>query len=120
LEDFNPADKLEILISANNLIVVADGHIRVVGDNAAAPPTHLDGLNNMARREIPLSELNDQILTIGSTGTASILPVAWLSYHAKQLPRGNLVSWSTAQERDNREFIILKSTDAKEFNEVGA
>jgi len=119
LADMEPTDNLEIMISADNLTVENDGVLRIVGDDAAAPRFHLEGWNNMARREMPLADLHQQILTIGGTGIAAILPVDWLSHQAQQLPKGILVSWSTAQERDNREFTVLKSIDATEFHELG-
>ncbi|HLW19456.1 MAG TPA: hypothetical protein VKX33_04000 [Cyclobacteriaceae bacterium] len=119
LNDVAAEDKLEIRISADNLIVVRDEDLRIVSDISAAPPDHLPGLNNIARRELSTLDLKRQILTIGSTGIASILPIAWLSYGARQFAHGNLVSWSTAQERNNREFLVFKSIDAKQFDEIG-
>ena len=119
LESDAPTDQLEILMAADNLIVVDDDHLRIVGDDAAAPGNHLGGMDNMAGREINLNDLDGQTLTIGSTGTASILPVTWLSYQAEELPNGNLISWSTAKEEDNKGFIILKSFNARDFDEIG-
>src|SRR5690606_3681469 len=73
----------------------------------------------MGGRAMTLADLNGQNLTLGSTGVASILPVTWLSYQAEELPYGNLVSWSTAQEEGNQEFVILKSIDAINFEDIG-
>jgi hypothetical protein len=32
---------------------------------------------------------------------------------------GNVISWNTAQEIDNKQFIIQKSTDGKDFSTIG-
>src|SRR5690606_33658452 len=109
----------EIRISADNLIVVDDGHLRIIGNDAAAPGFHLPALDGAGARAVTLAELNGQNLTLGSTGVTSILPVTWLSYQAEELPYGNLVSWSTAKEENNKEFVILKSIDAENFEDIG-
>jgi len=119
LTDGIDTDNLEVRISAHNLIVVDDDHLRIIGNAAAAPGFHLPALDGMGGRAMTLADLNGQNLTLGSTGVASILPVTWLSYQAEELPYGNLVSWSTAQEEGNQEFVILKSIDAINFEDIG-
>ena len=119
VSDFFDGDNLEIRISADNLIVVDDEHLRIVGNGAAAPGSHLPAVDGLGGRAMTLEELDGQILTLASTGVASVLPVTWLSYQAEEFPYGNLVSWSTAQEEDNKEFLILKSNDAIYFENIG-
>lgn len=119
LAGFTETDNLEVRISADNLTLADGGHPRIIGNGAAAPGSHLPALDGLGGRTITLNELNGQNLTLGSTGIASILPVIWLSYQAEEFPYGNLVSWSTAQEEDNKEFIILKSNDAINFEDIG-
>jgi hypothetical protein len=119
LAGFTATDNLEIHISADNLIVVDDGHLRIIGIGDAAPGSHLPALDGLGGRAMTLAELNGQNITLGSTGVASILPVTWLSYQAEELPYGNLISWSTAKEEDNKEFVILKSNDAINFENIG-
>src|SRR5690606_23436564 len=119
LTDGIDTDNLEIRISADNLIVVDDDHLRIIGNTAAAPGSHLPALDGLGGRAMTLADLNGQNLTLGSTGVASILPITWLSYQAEELPYGNLVSWSTAQEERNKEFAILKSMDAINFEDIG-
>src|SRR5690606_3504332 len=119
LLSFNAASTTKIYtLSLHDALPIYED-LRIVSDISAAPPDHLPGLNNIARRELSTLDLKRQILTIGSTGIASILPIAWLSYGARQFAHGNLVSWSTAQERNNREFLVFKSIDAKQFDEIG-
>ena len=112
-------DQPEVWISLDNLIIVDDEHARVVGLDAAAPGSHFTSQEGFAGRAISLADLHEEILTIGSTGVMSILPVTWLSYQAEESPRGNLISWSTAKEDDDVMFVILKSTDGIRFDEVG-
>ena len=119
LTDGIDTDNLEVWISADNLIVVDDDHLRIIGNGAAAPGFHLPALDGLGGRAMTLADLNGQNLTLGSTGVASILPVTWLSYQAEELPSGNLVSWSTAHEEGNKEFVIFKSIDAINFDDIG-
>jgi hypothetical protein len=119
LADLAANDNLEVWISADNLIGVDEDHLRIIGDDSAAPGSHLPALDGLGRRAMTLADLNGQNLTLGSTGIASILPVTWLSYQAEELYHGNLVSWSTSKEEANKEFVIWKSTDAVQFYEIG-
>src|SRR5690606_6295975 len=89
------ADLLEVWISTDNLIIVDEEHARLVGIDAAAPGSHLSSQAGLARRAISLADLHGEILTVGSTGLRSILPVTWLSLQAEASEHGNLVSWTT-------------------------
>ncbi|MEX2593367.1 MAG: T9SS type A sorting domain-containing protein [Anditalea sp.] len=117
------AGSLELLISADSLIVVNEEDLRIVSDEVAASGAHLSGMDDgvyLARRSLNFNDLNNETFTIGSTGIASILPVSWLSYAAEELFTGNLISWSTTKEVENEKFIILKSIDdGADFEEIG-
>jgi hypothetical protein len=121
--NYEEADNLELEISAHNLVVVDERDLRIVSDLAAAPGSHVVGLDTVgfyARRYLEFSQLDKQTFTIGSTGVASILPVTWLTYSAEELVTGNLISWSTSMEKDNEVFKILRSTnEGKSFHELG-
>ncbi|HLT07337.1 MAG TPA: T9SS type A sorting domain-containing protein [Cyclobacteriaceae bacterium] len=117
----NPTEAtlLELRISADNLIVVDDEHLRIIGPNAAAPEAHLPAVDRWAGREITLANLDGQHLTLGSTGVASILPVSWLSQEAVEHPDGILIQWSTTKEENNSGFTLLRSWDGVGFEEIG-
>ena len=119
LSDFPATDQLEVWISADNLIIAEDDHLRITGSESAAPGSHLPATDGWARRAVNLPELNGQRLTLGTTGIASILPVSWLSFGAEELPEGNLIHWSTTKEENCKAFGILKSSDAVHFEEIG-
>lgn len=122
--NYGESDVLDMRISADNLIVIDEQDLRIVSDQSAAPGSHLLGVESdggfYAGRSLSFSDLNNQTFTIGSTGIASILPVTWLSYSAEELLTGNLISWSTSMEVENKRFIILRSTDIRDyFDEIG-
>lgn len=119
LQNFVATDHLQIHIDADQLIVVDDEDLRLVGNLSAAPGTHISATDNRAGREMSLSELNNQTLTIGSTGVHSVLPLVWVSFHVEELSTGNLIQWSTAKEEQNKEFVVLKSYNARDFDEIG-
>lgn len=122
-----PSDALELHISADNLLVVDEGDLRIVSDAKAAPGEHLPGQDeegDFARRSITFEDLDNTTgpptFTVGSTGILSTLPVTWLSYSAEEVSNGNLISWSTSVEVDNMVFIILRSTDnGGNFEQIG-
>lgn len=113
------ADLLEVWISTDNLIIVDEEHARLVGIDAAASGSHLSSQAGLAGRAISLADLHGEILTVGSSGLRSILPVTWLSLQAEASEHGNLVSWTTAKEDHDVIFVIFKSTDGMAFEEVG-
>ncbi|KAA9331251.1 hypothetical protein [Adhaeribacter soli] len=49
-----------------------------------------------------------------------ILPVTLISFSVKAFtPSANLLTWKTAQEKDNSHFAIESSTNGREFKEIG-
>lgn len=114
-------DSLSLYISGDNLEVMNEEDLRVVGNEGAAPGSNLPVLAGIfAGRAISFSDLNNsQSYTMGITGINSILPVNWLSYTAEELQTGNLIQWSTTKEAENAGFSILKSGgDGAEFEKV--
>ncbi len=103
---------LEMRISAENLIVDQVDDIRIVGNGVPAPGTHLLGLDPgwlWARRNLEFSELDGNTFTVGSYRVLSVLPVTWLEEEA-QWENGTVrITWSTAAEKKNQKFRILRS-----------
>lgn len=48
-----------------------------------------------------------------------LLPVELVNYTAKATALGNLLNWETGSERNNKHFIISRSTDGKTFDQIG-
>jgi hypothetical protein len=58
----------------------------------------------------------DEMLELHYTGT---LPVSFLDFSAKKQNTGGvLLNWSTASEKENSHFEILRSIDGKSFNNI--
>lgn len=103
---------LEMRISAENLIVDQVDDIRVVGNGVPAPGTHLPGLDPgwlWARRDLDFSELDGNTFTVGSYRVLSVLPVTWLEEQAQWENETIRITWSTAAEKGNQKFRILRS-----------
>ena len=52
------------------------------------------------------------------TFTATVLPVRWLDFYAKQTGDGVQLKWSTAQEINNDKFEVERSTDGVNFEKI--
>lgn len=107
--------EIEMRISAENLIVDDVDDLRIVGNGLASPGNHLPGLDPVklwARRLMDFTELNGNTFTIGSFGELSVLPVVWLNVRAQWENKDSiLITWSTAQEKNNEHFILFRSLD---------
>jgi hypothetical protein len=51
--------------------------------------------------------------------TGSVLPIETTTFNAKTSKNTTLLSWATASERNNAQFLIERSTDASSFSEIG-
>jgi hypothetical protein len=49
----------------------------------------------------------------------SLLPITWLDFHAEKLTKGASIYWTTAQEINTKSFQVLRSTDAKNWVNIG-
>jgi hypothetical protein len=47
-------------------------------------------------------------------------PVTWLYFNAVNTTSGNLLTWSTAAETNNKQFIVERSEDGIHFNKIGS
>jgi hypothetical protein len=50
---------------------------------------------------------------------ASFLPVEWLSFTSGQSNQKIILNWQTASEFNNKGFEVLRSSDAKNWNNIG-
>lgn len=115
---------LEMRIDADDLIVLDPAHLRIVGDESAAPGGHLEGLEIddqfLARRELTFRMLNNETFTIGSTEFPSILPVLWYGLEAKATSEGVLITWMDDVDDPTDKFLIHRSLDhIRHFQVVG-
>ncbi|WP_165903583.1 proprotein convertase P-domain-containing protein [Hymenobacter gummosus] len=73
--------------------------------DAAANTVTLNGLNHLS------------LWTLGSSATP--LPVSLTSFEAKRQGADALLTWTTAQEKNNRGFEVQVSTDGRTFRRLG-
>ena len=59
------------------------------------------------------------ISNVTSFTTDGVLPVTFASFSGKKEGRNNILSWSTANELNNKGFEILRSADGKNFSSIG-
>ncbi|KEO72083.1 hypothetical protein [Anditalea andensis] len=109
------ASPLEMIIDADELIVLDPIHLRVVGNEGPAPGEHLDGVESgnqfLARRTLSFSALIDQTFAIGSVGLPSVLPAEWLQLDARIVHEGIVLSWLEENEDPDATFKIRRSFD---------
>ncbi len=67
----------------------------------------------------PMAISNFSPFTLASVSSGTVLPVTWLSFEVADKPNFNQLSWSTASERNNDHFNILKSIDGVTFEKIG-
>ncbi|UJP66364.1 T9SS type A sorting domain-containing protein [Mongoliitalea daihaiensis] len=120
----NPGSStIELLMSAENLVVDQVEDLRIVSNGQAAPGTNLlavDVDTLWARREIPFSLLDNQSFTIGSYRVLSVLPLQWKSQAALWKDGMVKIRWETFDEENTAFFIIRKSVGGVDkFEEVG-
>ena len=66
----------------------------------------------------PHRAVADFLITLGSLSSETVLPIELLSFTATCDGKSSLVEWSTATERNNDYFVLERSDDAINFNEV--
>ncbi len=57
-------------------------------------------------------------IDIGAVEYYAILPVSFISFTAKAITGGSQLSWKAASETNNKQYIISRSTDGKNFTEL--
>jgi len=115
---------VQMVIDADDLIVLDPAHLRIVSDNGPSPGEHLEGVEAgeqfLARRALEFADLLHQTFAIGSTGLPSILPVLWLHLEAKAIKEGILLTWMDDIDDRGEKFIIRRSfNNIENFQEVG-
>lgn len=115
---------LEMRISAVNLIVADVDDLRIVSDGQAAPGSHLNGTDPSllwSRRNLLFNSLNSQTFTVGSFRILSVLPVQWKGVWANRIGKKVSVSWETAREKDNANFLVQRSVgNIQDFVPIGS
>lgn len=76
---------------------------------------YTQALDNVGNREPEKT----QCLSIALPQKA-ILPVTWLTFNARQYGRDVVLNWTTAMEKDAREYVIERSVDGRRFRDVGS
>lgn len=51
-------------------------------------------------------------------GSFRILPVQWLYFKGKAIENRVRLEWGTAQEKDNEKFVLQRSKDGKNWNDI--
>lgn len=115
---------LEMLIDADDLIVLDPVHLRIVSHEGPAPGEHLEGLEVeqqfLARRGMVFADLNGQTFAIGSVGLPSILPLLWSELEGKATKEGVLLSWRQEISTPGDRYLIRRSlNDIHNLKEIG-
>jgi hypothetical protein len=63
---------------------------------------------------------NGDRFTLGNTDLSTPLPVELISFKAKAQDKSVLLTWSTATEINNKEFIIERSSDGRAWSGIGS
>lgn len=56
---------------------------------------------------------------LSNAPAAGALPVTLVDFTGEHMPDGNMLHWKTASETDNWHFLILRSYDGRNFEEIG-
>lgn len=64
-----------------------------------------------------LSDLN--LFTFGSATSVNPLPVKLLSFTGSSVPKGNLLSWTTASEQNTCCYGVQRSSNGSQFSQIG-
>jgi hypothetical protein len=72
-----------------------------------------------AQGQVTSNSLNSWgIFTQGSTHLASPLPIVLTTFYGESKNDHNVIFWTTAQETNNRQFILQRSADAIHFQDI--
>lgn len=117
-------NEVEMLIDADDLIVLDPAHLRIVGEDGPAPGEHLEGIEVgdqfIARRLLTFSQLFNETFSIGSMGMPSILPTLWLQLEAMAVQEGIKISWIDDKEDPGEVFTVRRSIhNIENFREIG-
>ncbi|MBX9851268.1 MAG: T9SS type A sorting domain-containing protein [Cytophagaceae bacterium] len=91
--------------------VTADG----AGNWSWTPGTPLNGQYTATASEPTAPRNTSEFATCGFI----TLPVEWLSFTGKATGESVQLNWVTASEKNNRYFIVQRSTDGKNFETIG-
>jgi hypothetical protein len=61
----------------------------------------------------------DGIVDMGAYESQSTVPITLVNYTAKAEGKQALLKWTTATENNNKEYVVMHSTDGKNFTEIG-
>ncbi len=75
------------------------------------------GNNNGTLTNFALSGSSSNFLT--QNASIIVLPVSWLSFTAQQKNKAVLLSWSTAQEENTKDFIVQHSSNGTAWIDIG-
>lgn len=109
-------------VSANDLVLLVDEdgnftNATVFGQSSGLTFTVNNGtvtIAGISNLHIPMDSV--RYITLGSTNINTPLPVKFLSLTAQQTKKGNLISWSTASEINNKYFTVEVSANNSVFN----
>ncbi len=87
-------------------------------DNSAVT-SNIDALTPLLLAEATApSQFRSVTFTPGTT-VETTLPIKLSSFTPKTQNQGILLEWTTASEKDNNYFEVLRSTDGRSFNKIG-
>lgn len=122
--DVNPSTT--ILVSSNATALLPGATFTVTGTNpavaricwtgsVAALPVNVFIQGNDGACPIP--NINSRSILIGDCNSA--LPITLIDLQAHRKPDHVMLLWTTASEVENREFVVERSRDGTNFDEIG-
>jgi hypothetical protein len=106
-----------------NYSATTGNHTSVITDLAQNSPLSLSfvyrrgtATNNIGENN---SNANPVTYTVGSLCAMPTLPVSLIDFNSKAQPDGSVsLNWATASENNNNYFLLERSADGKNFNEL--
>jgi Secretion system C-terminal sorting domain len=107
---------VKIVSGASYLIKVVDNSLLTEDWTAPALPSRNATISVLAS-----TGANEQFKGVAFTpGSQLVIPIELMSFKGSLIQDKANLQWATASERNAKEFVVEKSTDAKEFVAIGA
>lgn len=115
------------IVNGNNYLFTLSAASGNLDLQAVTPGTFANGFAAQSLLNVEITNLNIGLvvplvtsdLTFSIVATSAVLPVELTAFKATKLGNQSQLDWTTATESDNQHFVIERSKDGKNFNEIG-
>lgn len=118
----NGAQAKNVFWKVEGAISISDHSVingTLIANNGAIDLATADSVNGRVLTTKGLLTTSAVVVTIPQ-GTCGALPLTWLSFSAQKSGNGAiLLKWSTANEINNNQFEVQRSTDGIQFTSIG-